>query len=425
MKTFPEINAYLKEELVTAMGCTEPIAVAYAVAVATQHLGEKPQSLKVIVSVSLLKNAAGVVIPNSGNRKGTHVAAILGALCGDANLGLEVIAHVSPKELNAILPYFDDKNFCQISTELTPTRVYIKVIAHSPNHKVELELKHTHTGITSIVKDGVSILNEQELSTPSQEEEDLGLSIDLILDYIEDPLAQEIFPFIQSQITNNLQIAEHGLTCECTSAGLNVGKILLQRAHPDDVLAKAKAYTAASSDARMGGCAMPVGTVCGSGNQGMTASVPLSILAQKLESSEEECYKSVLLADLVASHIKSSMGRLSPFCGVVTAGVGVCAGIVYLHNGTHTQIKHAINNMLGNISGMFCDGAKSTCAAKCASSVDAAFQAAWLALDDHHIEGQEGVIDGEDVEVTIKNIIEIATLGMSSVDKVICDIMTR
>lgn len=424
MISFNYINKYLQTELLLATGCTEPIAVAFTASKCREVFGnETPEKLNVIVSIGILKNASGVTVPNSGGRKGTRDSAVVGFFTGDAKLGLEVLNNTKIEDVKKIEKYFNS-DFCTVTTDPTLPKVYVKVEAISKNHKVTVEIKDTHTGLFKITKDEKEIFSLKEESL-SEEPIDIAdkLNLDLILSFIESEEAKESYYLIERQIDNNMKIAEYGID-KANSTGLNVGKTILKNSKENDYINKAKAYTAAGSDARMAGCPMPVGIVCGSGNQGITASVPLVILYESLSVDRETLLKSILLSDLIALYIKKPMGRLSPFCGAVSAATGVAGAIVYQKKGSTKQIKTAINNMLSGIAGMFCDGAKASCAIKCSSAIEAAFTAANLALDNQSIAGFEGIVSGYDVEKTIKNITEIGATGMLNVDKVICSIMT-
>lgn len=422
MLSFEEINKFLKSEFILAMGCTEPIAVALASAKASETLGKKPTKLKVIVSSGVLKNSAGVQVPNSGGRKGVRDAAIVGALCGNASLDLEVLSKITDSDLKNIEGNFTS-DYCQVEVDSNYEKVHIKTIAYSSKgDEASAVIKGAHNNITTVEKNGKIIFQKDE-GNNKKNASSFSVSVDHILDYLESDNSKEMFEYVERQLDNNMAMAVYALKSDSPNFGLNVGRTLIK--YSDDIITKAKAYAAAASDARMAGCAMPAGVMCGSGNQGITTSVAIAIYGEYKKHSKEKIIKSILLTDMVALYIKCFIGKLSPFCGIVTASTGVSAGLVYLLGGNREQIKNAINIVLGNISGMFCDGAKASCASKTASGLDAAFQGAFLALDGNSIKGHEGIVDGEYVEATIKNVIEVANNGMNNVEKVICDIMTR
>ncbi|ERJ12672.1 L-cysteine desulfidase family protein [Haloplasma contractile] len=413
----------LKEELVLALGCTEPISIAYCAATARKILGEMPDHIEISVSGNMLKNAMGVIIPNTANLRGASAAAILGIVGGKAHRKLEVLEEITDEHISKTNELMS-KDFATLKTIDTPVKLYVKVTARKDEHYSTVEIKHTHTNIVRIEKDEkldfFTKCDDDDFNTPLTTRELLTVSD--IYDYaMTVDLDTCLKPYLKMQIDMNYAISIKGLKYDY---GLNVGSTLLKHMEGNDIVRKAKAYTAAGSDARMSGSTMPVVTNVGSGNQGITNSVPLIVYAEHKKMSEDQLMRALILSDLIAVHIKTNLGRLSAFCGVVIAGTGAAAGISFLDGGSKSQIEDTIKNILANISGVFCDGAKPSCASKIASSVDAAFQASMLAMDGYSVEPNSGIICGN-IEQTIRNIGEIGKHAMNETDQKIIEIMSK
>lgn len=421
MENYQNYLSILNEELIPAMGCTEPIAVAYICALAKAELGEYPSHLKLLSSGNIIKNAKSVVVPNTGGLKGMRASILAGLIGGDSTLGLEVLSKINKEEIAKIN---DNINTDDISIERleTPITLHLIAIATKGDHTVEIEIQHQHTNVVRITKDGVNqAINHCSNDANNVEITDRSiLSIDQILDFVEIAKFEDYQEILNLQVEYNINIANEGLN---NDYGANVGSTILKYGN-DTVEAKVKAMTAAGSDARMNGSTMPVVTNSGSGNQGMTCSVPVITYAKEINASSEKMFKALLLSNLVTIHVKTGLTRLSCYCGAVVAASGASAGLMYLDNGDREQIKMAITNTLGNVSGIICDGAKESCASKIATSIDAAFQSKYLASDHHVFSHGCGIVE-DDIEATIKNVGIVGRVGMKSTDDTILEIMTN
>ena len=409
----------LQEELILAQGCTEPIAIAYASATAAKVLGQRPERLTVACSGNIFKNVQSVIIPGTGTLTGVAAAAVLGAIAGNADLVLEVLRDVTRddvQETEGLLA----RQYCKAELLDTDIPLEIRVTAEHGEEYAEVTVMFTHTNIAQIKKNGKTLkLETQE----KQEKCDYrgGLTIRGILEFADTVSLETVKPLLQRQIENNLRIAEEGLRHKY---GANVGKMLLASARPEDARTIAIAYAAAGSDARMAGCELPVVINSGSGNQGITVSLPVVILARAWGKTEEELFRALVVSNLTAVRIKHNMGSLSAFCGAVSAACGAGAGLAYLNGFEEARVGATITNMLANISGLVCDGAKASCAAKIASAVSASFLALDLAERGFSFAAGDGFV-GRDVEETIDNISKIVKNGMRSMDKEILKVMLQ
>lgn len=408
--------AILKEELIPALGCTEPIAVAYAAAKAVEVLGSFPQGLRVACSGNIIKNVMGVVVPNCGGLKSVRAAAVVGAVGGQAPLKLEVLSQVSEADVARTRELLAT-NFCTVKLLESPHKLHIRVTAHSGQNSAMVEICDRHTNITLIEKNGVPVFTAEVQAQAAQTERGC-LNIEHILEFSNTVKLDDIREVIGRQIAYNGRIAEEGLS---HAYGANVGATL-QAIYGDHVDVRARAMAAAGSDARMGGCELPVIINSGSGNQGMTASLPVIAYAQELHASDEQLYRALVLSNLTAIHQKTRIGQLSAYCGAVSAACGSGAGITYLSGGTYEDICNTITNTLANISGMVCDGAKPSCAAKIASAVDAAIMGHHLSMSSHHFEQGDGIVKS-DVEKTIASVGRLSKEGMRQTDLEILHIM--
>lgn len=408
----------LKHELVPALGCTEPIAIAYASAKAVQVLGEFPDTIEMSCSGNIIKNVKGVTVPNSGGMKGIDVASILGAVGGNADKALEVLEGITPEHI-ARTKELLAKKICSCSLVEGVANLYITAKAAKGDHFAEVTIINHHTNITKIIKDGLVLLD----LPVEAEAEDAGidksrLTVKDILEFANKVRFEDIEEVIGRQVKMNSAIAQEGLD---NNYGAQIGKTLMH-VWGKGVTTRACARAAAGSDARMGGCSMPVVINSGSGNQGMTVSLPVIAYAEEWEVSRDKMYRSLVVSNLIAIHQKFYIGSLSAYCGAVSAACGAGAGITYMYGGSYQQVSLTIINTLGNIGGIVCDGAKPSCAAKIASSIDAALMAFHLSIQNKSFLPGEGIIKG-DVEETIKSMGYIGRVGMRSTDTEILNVM--
>lgn len=421
-KTDPRYSAYihiLKEELLPAMGCTEPIAVAYAAALAREVLGCLPDRVEVNVSGNILKNVKSVVVPNTGHLRGIGAATAAGLVAGKADKQLEVIADVNKQDQAEIQAFLDR---CPITVGLANTSqiFYIEVIAYSGKEYGKVAISGFHTNVVLKERSGQVLQKSQEEAAEKESpyDEKSLLSIEGILDFANTVDLEDVRDVIQRQIDYNMAISREGLRGDY---GANIGRVLLNN-YGDDVKVRAKAYAAAGSDARMNGCELPVVIVSGSGNQGMTASIPVVVYANELQVGEEKMLRAVTLSDLITIHQKSGIGRLSAYCGAISAGCGAGAGIAYLYGGGYEEIAHTVVNALAIVSGVVCDGAKASCAAKIAAAVDAGILGYQMYKSGQQFWGGDGIVS-KGVENTIRNVGQLAREGMKETDKEIIKIM--
>ena len=403
----------LRGELVKALGCTEPIAIAYVSAKAREVLGVVPEKSVFACSGNIIKNAKSVVVPMTGNLKGIEAAALAGAVGGDASKHLEVLTSMTSEDLEKVKKLLE-KKVCQVECLDTSEKLHILETAYAGKDVVQVELLRTHLGIVKIMKNGEVLFEE----VPGEEEviDYTCLNVKNILDFANTVPIETVQYLIEEQIRCNVEISEKGLK---ENFGANIGKMLLTH-YGDDVKVRAKARAAAGSDARMSGCEMPVVINSGSGNQGMTVSLPVIEFADYLNSDHEKLIRALVLSNLIAIYQKCRIGRLSAYCGVVSAAAGAGAGITYLYGGKEKQISDTIINTLANVSGIICDGASSSCAAKIASSVDAAI----MAREENVFETGDGIVK-ENLQKTIDGVVELARDGMKITDEVILKIMVN
>ncbi len=410
--------AILKSELVPALGCTEPIAIAYASAKAVELLGCQPTHIEMLCSGNIVKNVQGVTVPNSGGLKGIEAAAILGALGGNASRELEVLEDISPsvKEKTAELV---GTGYCNSTLAKEVENLYILATVWFENHNAEVEIKNKHTNIVRMAVDGKEVYHcDTEMKSIEKFGDKRLLNIHDILEFADTVNIEDIRDLLDNQIDMNTAISDEGLTGDY---GACVGKTLLQT-YGDDIKIRAKARAAAGSDARMSGCSLPVVINSGSGNQGMAASLPVIEYAKEIGVSKDKLYRTLVVSNLTALHQKKYIGNLSAYCGAVSAACGSGAAITYLYDGDYDEVSRTIINTIANVGGIVCDGAKPSCAAKIASAVDAAIMAHYLSVNHHVFEDGEGLVQ-KDVERTIRNIGEVGREGMKSTDIEILNIM--
>lgn len=407
----------LKSELVVAMGCTEPIAIAYGAAIAKSYFNGVPDVIKLVVSGNIIKNVKSVVIPHTGGMRGLIGALSAGFVAGDASKELEVISHVSEAQIEDMKAFMDKTKFiveqsgsdCQFDIQITVT---------NNEHTVFVHLLNYHTNVVKVQVDEKVIINK-EINDDQKDMSDYRLlTVENIVEFGKTVDISDVKDILDRQIEYNMAIANEGMN---NPWGACVGKILLE-SYGDSVANKAKAYAAAGSDARMNGCEMPVVINSGSGNQGMTTSIPVIIYARELNVSDELLYRALVIANLITAHLKTGIGRLSAYCGATSAGCGAAAGITYLYGGDFYEIAHTIVNAVAINSGVICDGAKSSCAAKIASSVEAGLLGMQMTFNKTQFYGGEGIL-AKGVENTIRNVGRLASNGMRDTDKEILNIM--
>lgn len=418
-KLYDLYTQILNEELITAFGCTEPIAIAYAAAVAKEYLDAFPNSVEIDASGNILKNVKSVVVPNSGGLHGIEASALMGIVCGVSKKKLQVIDHATDEDRKKVRELLD-KKLCIVRHCSTKASLKIILTLKNGEDYVSVTILHIHTNITKIEKNGEILFEVKNIDKNYTEPLTDRSVLDLahIIPFAEQVDIEKLKPLLENQIDKNMAIAKEGIK---NSWGVQVGKTLYQ--DQCDVFSKARAMAAAGSDARMSGCSMPVVINSGSGNQGITVSVPVVVYAQEMGVPYEKMLRALAISNLVAIRIKSGMGRLSAFCGAVSAACGSGVAITYMAGGTYKQMTDTAINLLGNVSGIVCDGAKPSCAAKIASSLDAAFLAHHLAMNGLAFHDGEGLIK-DTIYNTIQAITRMESEGMKQTDAVILDIMS-
>ncbi len=421
LKTDLKYGAYVKileEELKPAMGCTEPIALAYAAAVARKVLGEMPEKVVIGASGSIIKNVKSVIVPNTNRLKGIPAAAAAGIVGGDPDKELEVIAHVTEEQIKGMRTFLDTAEITVDHVDNGLTFDIIVTLYKGENYS-KVRIVNYHTNIVLIEKNGEIL---QELEVQGESEEGLTdrslLSMADIWDFINSVDIADIKEMLDRQIACNMAIAEEGIRGDY---GANIGKVLIDM-NGTDVRTRARAMAAAGSDARMNGCELPVIINSGSGNQGITASVPVIVYAKELGVSEDKMYRALALSDLTTIHQKTPIGRLSAFCGAVSAGAGAGAGIAYLNGGDFEAVVHTVINAVAIVSGMVCDGAKASCAAKIAEAVDAGIIGYNMHIRGQNFEDGDGIVKSC-VEETILSVGRLAKEGMKETNTEILSIM--
>lgn len=414
-KTYCQI---LKEELVPAMGCTEPIALAYCASKCKDLIDDNIKEIKVEVSGNIIKNVKSVIVPNTGGLKGIEASVVAGIVAGQSDKILEVISIVTEKQKEEMRHLLDT---IPITVKALDSSFSLDIIVTilSDSHKAKVQITGYHTHIILIAKDGEILYQDGVISSQNDALADRSLlNVKDIYEFANIVQIDDINDIISRQIEYNMSIAKEGLK---NNWGANIGSTLL-KVYGDDVKTKAKAYAAAGSDARMSGCEMPVVINSGSGNQGITASLPVIIYALENNVCDDLLYRSLVISNLCTIHQKTGIGRLSAYCGAVSAGVGAGCGIAYLLGGDYKTIAHTMVNALAIVSGIVCDGAKPSCAAKIASSVDAGILGYYMYQNGYEFKGGDGIVS-KGVENTIKNISRLGSQGMKETDKEIIKIM--
>lgn len=406
----------LRRELVPALGCTEPIAIAFAAAKARDVLGQFPDKAEILCSGNIVKNVKGVMVPNAGGLRGVEIAAVLGIVGGNADRELEVLEEVTPDHIEQAKQLITN-GFFTYSLAEGVANLYISATVHAGEHWARVTIVNHHTFITEIMKDGEIIY--QSGSAKTEAETDWSLwSIQEILDFADTVDLSQIQDVLDRQIELNSTISTEGLS---NPYGAQVGRTLLDCCG-NDVRTRAKARAAAGSDARMGGCSLPVVINSGSGNQGMTVSLPVIEYAKELGVSKEKLYRALLVSNLVSIYQKHYIGSLSAFCGAVTAACGSGAAITYLCGGDYEAVSRTITNTAANAGGIVCDGAKSSCAAKIASALDAAIMAHHMSMNGRVFQPGEGIVK-DNVEETIKSVGYMGRVGMAQTDIEVLSLM--
>lgn len=400
------------------MGCTEPIAISYAAATARKHLKQMPEQVVVEASGNLIKNVKSVVVPNTDGLKGIEAATATGIIAGNPHKLLEVISEVTDAQKQEIRSFLDQR---MIEVKIADSELVfdLNITMWTKADRVTVRIVNEHTNIVYIEKNGEILFQKPFGCGEHNGDGENIMTVDSILDFAGTCDLKDVEDVLERQIDYNTKISEAGLT---EKWGANIGKIILKSFDVNDVRIRAKAKAAAGADARMSGCELPVVINSGSGNQGITVSVPVIEYAMELGSTKEELYRALILANLLGLHQKEGIGRLSAYCGAVSAGCAAGAGIAYLMHENDVIIKHTVVNCLAITSGMICDGAKPSCAAKIASSIDAAFLALEMARNGQEFKGGEGIVK-KGIENTIRSVSRLGKEGMRETDKEILRIM--
>ena len=402
----------LKEELIPAMGCTEPIAIAYAGAIAREHLGCLPERVEIEVSGNIIKNVKSVIVPNTGGLRGIEVAAAAGIVAGDAAKELKVISEVSTEAV-AVIHKFLESTPITVNFSDSKKIFDIMITVYGNGHSAYVRICEFHTNIVEIREDDKYVLQKDIAVEDSLGFTDRGfMNVQEIIEFADTARIEDVKDILDLQIECNVNISEEGLAGDY---GANIGKVLLKTYGTDDVKIRAKAKAAAGSDARMNGCEMPVV---------ITASIPVIEYAKELGVSDEKRYRALLVSNLITIHLKSGIGRLSAYCGAVSAGCASGAGIAYLYGGGVDEVSHTIVNSLAITSGIICDGAKASCAAKIATAIDAGILGYHMYKEGQQFYGGDGIVS-KGVENTIKNVGQLAKEGMATTDQEILKIMTK
>ncbi len=417
-KTYQDYVKILRRELVPAMGCTEPIAIAYCAAKARAALGELPDTLEIAASGNIIKNVKSVIVPNTNGRKGMEAAAAIGVVAGDETAALEVIAHAKAADTAKLGAYMANTAITVKAAESDHV-LDILVTASKGCNTACVHIVNEHTNIVEITRNGKILFQKEIIDTPEIGKPDYeSMTIEDIYDFAMTCDLDDVRDILNRQIQYNTAIAEEGLQ---NDYGANIGSTLL-KAYGNSIHIRARAMAAAGSDARMNGCELPVIINSGSGNQGMTVSLPVIEYAKEVGADDEKLLRALLLSNLVTLHEKEGIGRLSAYCGAVSAGAGAGAGIAWLCGGDYKAIIHTIVNALAITSGIVCDGAKASCAAKISAAVDAGILGFEMYRNGQQFYGGDGLVL-KGVENTIRNISRLGRIGMRETDKEIIHMM--
>jgi L-cysteine desulfidase len=411
--------AILEEELIPAMGCTEPIAVAYCAAQARSALGCQPEQVEVHASANIIKNVKSVIVPNTGGQRGIAAAAAAGIVANRPDAELQVLAELDSQQIDEIKQLLEQVPFTVNRSE-NGYIFDIQVRLTGGGHTSFAQISGFHTNLVHLERDGEVLLHQDYTESADSSATDRSLlNVEQIVNFADCLNVDDVREVLDRQIFYNRTIAEEGLRGDY---GANIGSILL-KSYGNSVHNRAKAYAAAGSDGRMNGCELPVVINSGSGNQGLTASLPVIIYAEELKVSQDLLYRALAISNLVTIHLKTGIGRLSAYCGATSAGCGAGAGIMYLYGGHYRDIAHTIVNAIAIDSGMICDGAKASCAAKIASAVEAGLLGMQMQMHESQFYGGDGIVV-KGVENTIRNVGTLASVGMRETDHTIIQIMT-
>ena len=418
-ETYQKYIQILQEELIPAMGCTEPVAIAYAGALCADILkqtGETIQRAMIEVSGNIIKNVKSVIVPHTGGLRGIESALAAGVSVGKPHVELEVLSFVQDEDLPKIQAF---KDACPIEVRRSENEIVFEIVVtlYSENQSAVVRVLDSHTNVV-LKKLDDQVLYENKTVTKIKKADRSFLTVEDIIEFANTVCIDDVKPTLDRQIECNMAIAEEGLK---NAYGANIGKVYLQ-SYPSDIVGKAKAYAAAGSDARMNGCEMPVIINSGSGNQGMTASIPVIVYAREYNLSQELLYRALCVSNLITIHLKAGIGTLSAYCGVVSAGAGAGCGIAYLQGGRFKEIAHTLVNALAMDSGVICDGAKASCAAKIALAVESGFLGLQMYKQGNQFYAGDGIVK-KGVEQTIASVSRLAQEGMRETDKEIIRIM--
>ncbi|MCH4286000.1 MULTISPECIES: serine dehydratase subunit alpha family protein [Bacillota] len=416
---YQDYVSILKKELVPAMGCTEPIAIAFAAALAKEKFNQEIDAVDIYASGNIIKNVKSVIVPNTGGRKGIPVAAVVGIIAGDASKNLEVISEVSEEQRAAIDTFMKEKCI-RVHPLKCENALELEVIVSNEKSYCKVKVAQEHSNVVLIEKNQEILFEKSICGKEQKDEAYASLSMEDIYDFALTADLDDVKDILQRQIDYNTAIAKEGIE-KCYGAGI---ANMLLKVYGDSVQVKARAMAAAGSDARMSGCELPVIINSGSGNQGMSASLPVIVYAKELQKSKEELYRALLISNLSTIYQKQFIGRLSAYCGAVSAGAGAGAGIAYLLGGNYENITHTIVNALAITSGMICDGAKPSCAAKIASAVDAGIMGCYMYQCGKQFYCGEGIVQ-KGIKATIESVGELARKGMKGTDEEIIELMIK
>lgn len=418
-----KIIELIKREVVPAIGCTEPIAVALCVAKAKEILGTKPNKIEVFLSANMLKNAMGVGIPST-HEIGLPISIALGVIIGKSEYGLEVLKDSTPEAVTEASQYIKDTDINIELKKESCDKLYIEVRAYNGDESAKAIILGNHTHFVYLSKNAEVLFNAESSSSAQENEEDVKLNLRCIYDFATTESFENI-RFILEAGKVNKAAAEFAFD---KNYGHSIGRMLLTGSKSnligESVYTKVLSYTSAACDARMAGAMVKVMSNSGSGNQGISATLPVVVYAEEMGKSEEDLARALILSHLTAIYIKQSLGRLSALCGCVVSGTGSSCGITYLMGGGYKEVCYSIQNMIANITGMLCDGAKPSCSLKVATGVSTAMLSAMMAMDGKYVTSAEGIVD-EDVDKTIRNLTRIGSSGMLETDKIVLDIMTN
>ena len=418
-----QIIALMKREVVPAVGCTEPMAVALCVSRATEALGCRPEKITALLSANILKNAMGVGIPGTG-MIGLPIAIALGAIIGKSEYQLEVIKDVCPEAIEQGKQYIDEGRIDIQLKQGECDKLYVEVLCEGGGHTATAIIQGSHTRFVRVTRDDEVLLDQQAGNSSEDCEGDIALNLRLVYDFAMQAPIDEI-RFILSTRDYNLKAAQESLKENYGHClGKTLDRPLSHGIFGNTIFSRILSKTALACDARMGGALIPVMSNSGSGNQGICATNPVAVYAIENENTEEETVRALTLSHLTAIYIKQSLGKLSALCGCVVASIGSSCGITYLMGGDYSRICHAVQNMIANLTGMICDGAKPSCALKITSGVSTALLSAVLAMEGRYVTSAEGII-GDDVDRSIRNLTVIGADAMCATDQMVLDIMTR